>query len=82
MKPKLQIELQTAFPALTDDHFSYHATDLYVVSLVGVWEWLLSNYAYPSNMELFISQSGSNWAGAGKTCIDIPFAGNWPKELT
>ncbi len=38
MKPELQQRLQAAFPALTDDHFAYHATDLYIVALPGVYD--------------------------------------------
>ena len=81
MKPELQQRLQAAFPALTDDHFGYHETDLYVVALPGVREWLKENYKFYSNIETFTSQAGSNWAGAGKRCLDIPFAGNWPKVV-
>ena len=81
MKPELQQRLQAAFPALTDDQFSYHETDLYVVALPGVREWLKENYKFYSNIETFTSQAGSNWAGAGKRCLDIPFAGNWPKVV-
>jgi len=77
MKPDLQQRLQAAFPALTDDHFAYHATDLYVVALPGVREWLKENYRFYSNIEAFTSQPGSNWAGAGKRCFDVPFAGVW-----
>lgn len=79
MKPELQQRLQEAFPALTDDHFAYHATDLYVVALPGVHDWLRANYEYWRNAEFFRSQPGSGWAGAGQRCIDIPFAGVWPK---
>lgn len=76
-KPDLQQRLQTAFPALTDDHFAYHATDLYVVEIAGVREWLKANYQHFANVQTFKSQEGSNWAGAGKSCLDIPFAGKW-----
>lgn len=77
MKPDLQLRLQSAFPALTDDHFAYHATDLYVRPIEGAREWLKANYKFYSNIESFISQPGSGWAGEGKRCLDIPFAGVW-----
>lgn len=79
MKPDLQQRLQDAFPALTDGHFAYHATDLYVVAVPGVRDWLKDNYQYFANVETFRSQEGSDWAGAGKTCYDIPFAGKWTR---
>lgn len=77
--PELQQRLMAAFPELTTDHFAYHATDLYVVALPGVRQWLNQYYEYAKNVQGFVSQSGSNWAGAGKPCLDIPFAGNWPE---
>lgn len=84
-KPPLQVELQAAIPALTDDHFAYHATDLYVVALPGVREFL-QNYKlkYGDGKQTvsfsgFTSQEGSLWAGAGKFCYDIPFMGRWKK---
>lgn len=76
-KPKLQEQLQAAFPALTDDHFAYHATDLYVVLVPGVREWLTANYEFSENIRTFQSAGNSEWAGAGKICLDIPFAGKW-----
>ena len=30
-----------------------------------------------ANVTLFMSQAGSMWAGAGRLCFDIPFAGKW-----
>jgi hypothetical protein len=78
MKPKLQQDLQAAIPALTDNDFACHATDLYVVAHPGVREWLKANYKFYANIASFTSQAGSNWNGAGKQCLDIPFAGNWP----
>jgi hypothetical protein len=59
--------------------FAYHATDLYVVAKPGVLEWLEANHSYPENISGFRSQEDSNWNGAGKWCLDIPFAGNWPE---
>ncbi len=76
-KPELQEKLQAAL-GLDDNDFAYHATDLYVVAKTGVWEWLRANYEFFKNCEFFTSQEGSNWNGAGKSCIDIPFAGKWP----
>ena len=79
-KPSLQIALQNAIPELTNDHFAYHATDLYVVALTGVHEFLL-NYRLDGkqrlNFKSFYSQPGSNWAGAGKLCYDVSFMGKW-----
>lgn len=77
MKPELQQRLQDAFPELTDDHFAYHETDLYVVALPGVRKWLRENYLHYANVTLFMSQPGSRWDGAGRMCFDIPFAGKW-----
>ena len=81
MKPDLQQRLQAAFPALADDHFAYHGTDLYVVALPGGLAWLNENYAHFNNITAFTSQVGSNWVGAGTRCLDVPFAGNWPKVV-
>lgn len=77
-KPSLQLQLQTAFPDLTDDHFAYHATDLYVCPVEGVQEWLKANYRFYRSIQTFVSQPESGWAGEGKRCLDIPFAGVWP----
>ena len=75
-KPALQIQLQNAL-GLADADFAYHETDLYVVRKPLVMEWLRDNYGYFQNVQVFFSQAGSNWNGAGKICLDIPFAGNW-----
>ena len=75
-KPELQSRLQAALN-LSDSDFAYHATDLYVVKKPLVMEWLKDNYEHFSNVTPFVSQAGSNWNGAGKICLDIPFAGNW-----
>lgn len=78
--PKLQAELMAAIPTLTLDDFAYHATDLYVVYTPEVWAWLQANHPIPANIRGFTSQAGSNWNGAGKRCLDIPFAGYWPSQ--
>ena len=75
----LKERLMAAELGLVEDDFAFHATDLYVVAKPGVRDWLKKNYEFYKNCERFISQKGSNWNGAGKECIDIPFAGNWPK---
>lgn len=74
--PELQIRLQKAL-GLSEADFAYHATDLYVVKKPLVMEWLKDNYEFFCNVKPFVSQKGSNWNGAGKICLDIPFAGNW-----
>lgn len=76
-KPELQQRLQEAL-GLEDGDFAYHATDLYVVAKAGVYEWLKAHYPHWKNIKQFVSQHGSNWNGAGKFCLDIPFAGKWP----
>lgn len=73
-KPKLQRRLQDAL-GLRDDDFAYHATDLYVVWSPEVWDWLRENYEYFANVDKFQGQHGAKWNGAGRTCIDVPFAG-------
>lgn len=78
----LQARLMAAFPDLTEDDFAHHATDLYVVASPKVCNWLRMNYEFNSSIQFFTSQTGSNWNGAGKRCLDIPFAGNWPKAVT
>jgi hypothetical protein len=57
---------------LTDDDFSSHATDLYVLAKPGVREWLDQNYPWPKNVSTFTAAAGTPWAG--KLCYDIPFA--------
>lgn len=59
---------------LTEEDFATHYSDLYVVNKPMVYEWLRMNYQFFKNIEYFISQVGSNWNGAGKQCLDIPFA--------
>jgi len=75
-KPELQTRMQAELP-LTDSDFAYHATDLYVVYSPLTMAWLRDNYTFFKNILPFVSQKGSNWNGAGKVCLDIPFAGNW-----
>jgi len=77
-KPALQTRLQ-AVPALNleDADFAYHATDLYVVSKPGVVIWLKANYQFFNQVTSFISPKDSEWNGAGKECLEIPFAGQW-----
>jgi hypothetical protein len=88
-KPELQQRLQAADLGLEDADFAYHATDLYVVAKAGVIEWLRRNYEHFSNITTFVSPEGSGWNGAKRIegpgikipvlCLDIPFAGHWPK---
>jgi hypothetical protein len=73
-------QLLAADLGLTPEHFGSHATDLYVVALPGVREWLKENHKFFSNVTMFQSPADSQWLGAGKMCFDIPFAGNWPTD--
>ena len=90
-KPELQQRLMAAGFGLEDADFAYHATDLYVVAKPGVREWLQKNHPNPENITGFTSQEGSGWNGAKRIdlgfgykvaplCLDIPFAGHWPKH--
>lgn len=76
-KPELQQQLQDALN-LPDSAFAYHATDLYVLDLPGVEEWLSKNYKWVRNVTGFIGAKGSDWAG--KRAFDIPFAGYWDEK--
>lgn len=76
--PDLQRQLVEANLGLTHADFAYHATDLYVVALPGVQEWLKANYEFYGNVSGFVSPADSVWPGAGKVCLDIPCAGLWP----
>lgn len=76
-RPELEQQLRQAFSQLTDRDFGYHATDLYVVDYPGIREWLTQNYPFHENVRSFTGQHGSDWNGAGKACLDIPFAGKW-----
>lgn len=75
--PELQIAMLNANLGLTGRDFEYHATDLYVVSLPGVVNWLKRNYKHFENVTCFVGQEGADWNGSGKVCLDIPFAGFW-----
>ena len=77
--PELQARLMQALTHLTADDFGYHETDLYVVALPEVREWLKAHYEYWENVTTFTGNPESHWNGAGKRCFDIPFAGYWPK---
>lgn len=74
---ELKKELMKSLPELTEDDFAYHATDLYVVGYMNVVNWLKKNYRHYDNITTFVGQEDSGWNGAGQTCLDIPFAGNW-----
>lgn len=71
----LQQQLREAFPQLTERDFGTYYTDLYVVAYPFVCEWLASNYEFYSNVTTFKgSPEATNWNGAGRLCLDIPFA--------
>lgn len=71
MTQSLKEQLQAAL-SLSDDDFSSHASDLYVLEKPGVREWLKANYPFYSNITAFVGAEGSPWAG--KPAMDIPFA--------
>lgn len=60
--------------ALSEDDFSRHCSDLYVVNRPGVVNWLRLNYEFFTSVTSFVSPAGSDWNGAGRLCLDIPFA--------
>jgi hypothetical protein len=69
--PVLQQRLMEAIPALTQNDFSYYATDLYVRSLPVVEKWLKENYEFSRQIEPFkMGIDQDKW-------LDIPFAGYW-----
>lgn len=70
----LKTRLLNAGLGLVEDDFATHYSDLYVVYTPQVRKWLKLNYEWFNNITYFNSQVGSNWNGAGKRCIDIPFA--------
>jgi hypothetical protein len=78
-RPPLEQQLRDAFPELTDRDFGYQATDLYVVWTPEIQKWLQDNYQFYKSCRLFTGAKNSNWNGAGKSCIDIPFQGYWNK---
>lgn len=59
---------------LTEGDFANHSSDLYVVHKPAVVAWLRQNYKHHRNITCFTSPKDSNWNGAGKACLDIPFA--------
>lgn len=72
MSTSLKDQIKTAFPNLTDNDFSRHASDLYVIDQSGyIRKWLKENYKFYTNVTTFIG-NGSSWEG--KMCLDIPFA--------
>lgn len=79
--PELQQRLMDADLGLTDQDFGHHASDLYVVAKPGVREWLKANYEFHVNVTTFKGNpEATDWNGAGKLCLDVPFAGYWPKH--
>ena len=75
--PELQRRIMEALPEYTQDHFAYHATDLYVIWSAALSRWLKKNYEFYELAKGFTSPKDSDWLGAGYWCIDIPFAGRW-----
>ena len=70
----LKQQLMNAFPELTERDFGSYQIDLYVVAYPKVVEWLKENYPFPNNITSFVGLKGCDWNGAGKLCLDIPFA--------
>jgi hypothetical protein len=66
----LKEQLMQALPALTDEDFSNHETDLYVKAKPGVYNWLKKNYQFANNVRFFIGEG--DWEG--QPALDIPFA--------
>jgi len=75
----LEQQLRKAFPWLTNRDFGHHASDLYVVAYPEVDRWLQDNYQWYCNVTRFIGNPEDDWNGAGKRCLDIPFAGEWKR---
>jgi hypothetical protein len=75
----LEQQLKQVFPWLTDRDFGHHATDLYVVAYPKIDKWLQDNYQFYSNVTQFIGNPEDDWNGAGKRCLEIPFAGEWKR---
>lgn len=81
VQPELMQRLLAADLDLTEGDFANHETDLYVLAKPGVHEWLKKNYKYYfSNVIGFTSPADSEWNGAGKYCLEIPFNANWPTD--
>jgi len=80
MSKSLKESLKESFPNLKEEDFSTHYSDLYVVNYPGISNWLKNNKI---GFSFFESQQGSNWNGAGKKCIDIPFKNDdfWKEKL-
>jgi hypothetical protein len=76
----LKAQLMMAIPELTERDFGTHETDLYVVAYASVCKWLKANYKFYGNLESFVGQAGSDWNGADKPCLAIPFE-NWADEM-
>ena len=74
MSQSLKARIQRALPYFSDADFSSHARDLYVVSDPELIAWLRDNYEFFTNITTFIGARGANWNGAGRPCLDIPFA--------
>jgi hypothetical protein len=70
----LQQRICEAFPYFTERDFSHHATDLYVVADPELIAWLRDNYEFCQNITTFVGAPGADWNGAGRQCLDIPFA--------
>lgn len=72
MTTSLKNQIKAAFPKLTDNDFSRHDSDLYVIDQDGsIRKWLKENYEFYTNVTTFIG-NGPSWEG--KRCLDIPFA--------
>jgi hypothetical protein len=76
MQSELKDQLMQAIPELTEQDFGFYATDLHVIAHPKVIKWLKENYRFFNQITYFTGSEGSDWAG--KPCLDIPFAGNWP----
>ena len=64
----LKDKIKEAFPAMTEEDFGRHESDLYVRVVPGLREWLRKNYSHHQNVQGFTSQiDGTPW-------LDIPFA--------
>ncbi len=82
VQPELMQRLLAADLDLTEGDFAYHESDLYVIAKPGVMGWLKANHKFYTNVTGFMSPADSEWNGAGKYCLEIPFAGNWPEDPT
>ena len=64
----LKQQLLSAGLGLTDADFGTHESDLYVLDIPGVREWLAGT---KWNFTSFVGAKDSDWAG--KRALDIPF---------